>query len=518
MRCFVFRISFVYHLLIFSGLYLFLQCIANYALTPEGLILREWDFIHNGIREKVKVPNAHTITRKTKELYERDIFGPIKGYLVITQPNGYSMDVSIDGKEVFSVGDEQIAANIWPRTYMIPINLDGRKHKISIRSYGTYDIGFPFIPYISENPKLKVEIANVLFDKFYLLVGGMALSLSFVLLFLSTSLVNKNTKMIFVYFSLAILFVSMFLIDNTYKDFAGNVKSYLFDRRVNYVLIYLSTLFLYLGIKRKYGKNNGVFTKLITAMMVLIILFILIYPNFHVARFIHKASLFLALIVLFSSVFQCVSAGEIRCIPPFLFFIATFIHDVISYTYSLSQPLFVAYGITVLEFYITWMLIKDYVLMIRKSYRSFVLDSLTGAYSRVILKDIEITENDSVVFVDLDDLKMINDKYGHDKGDKMLEKFVELTKKNVKGQDYVVRYGGDEFLIVLKDCSRENAGKIIRKVQDEFKRELNSSFSYGISSCTEGLQKAIIEADKHMYDMKFNRKEKRGYSGEGSYN
>ena len=62
-----------------------------------------------------------------------------------------------------------------------------------------------------------------------------------------------------------------------------------------------------------------------------------------------------------------------------------------------------------------------------------------------------------VLLFDVDRFKQINDSYGHDAGDLVLERIAREIEKNTRDTDFAVRYGGDEFLVIMPKCSRENA-------------------------------------------------------------
>lgn len=155
------------------------------------------------------------------------------------------------------------------------------------------------------------------------------------------------------------------------------------------------------------------------------------------------------------------------------------------------------------------------------------IDSLTGAFSRaagiefletlfdegVILKE-EIT----LVFFDLDNLKDINDKFGHGKGDEVIKTVAEVVQKNIKKEHLFIRYGGDEFLIVLRDKENTSPEFIINKITIDLEiisRSLFSpiSLSFGVTRYGEeendNLEKMIKRADENMY-LEKNKKKQAG--------
>ena len=79
-------------------------------------------------------------------------------------------------------------------------------------------------------------------------------------------------------------------------------------------------------------------------------------------------------------------------------------------------------------------------------------------------KEIEYAKNNnsslSVCFVDVNNLKEINDNLGHATGDELLIKLTQVLKNNIRESDAVARFGGDEFLLIFPNIKREAAEKI----------------------------------------------------------
>jgi diguanylate cyclase (GGDEF)-like protein len=151
-------------------------------------------------------------------------------------------------------------------------------------------------------------------------------------------------------------------------------------------------------------------------------------------------------------------------------------------------------------------------------------DYLTGLYNRSRLDDyverlIEKNVNFSVVMIDLDDYKKINDTYGHGVGDKIIIIFGNLLKSVFGEKALVSRYGGDEFIIVCLDSNEEvlelekqNIIARLSQYDDELVKE--TKFSMGFSSRTNNNQKSfeqlLTEADDLMYqDKAYNKNFKR---------
>ena len=112
-----------------------------------------------------------------------------------------------------------------------------------------------------------------------------------------------------------------------------------------------------------------------------------------------------------------------------------------------------------------------------------------------------------VYLIDIDKFKNINDTYGHDKGDEILKQVAKTLSKNIRFDDVVCRYGGDEFLIIFTGCDEKVVVNRIIEIKKELLRvipDLKISLSSGISSYKAGstLKDTITVADIALYKSK----------------
>lgn len=139
-------------------------------------------------------------------------------------------------------------------------------------------------------------------------------------------------------------------------------------------------------------------------------------------------------------------------------------------------------------------------------------DALTGVFNRRYYED-KVKNLDSaagVAMIDLDDFKLYNDTYGHDAGDKALTTVVEVICRHVRKTDKIVRFGGDEFLLLIPDINVDNFTKKMKEIQEEVHAarvpgysQLKLSVSIGgVLSTGEKLGEAVLRADKFMYRAK----------------
>jgi diguanylate cyclase (GGDEF)-like protein len=151
--------------------------------------------------------------------------------------------------------------------------------------------------------------------------------------------------------------------------------------------------------------------------------------------------------------------------------------------------------------------------------RLAVRDGLTGVYNRSYLElAMERTAKDlrrhggsaSVLFVDVDGMKEVNDTHGHHAGDELLVRLGALLEGCCRETDVVARYGGDEFVVLMADTDAEGAEQVARKVEEALARHNATaggrhrlSASVGTHSAgAADIDELLREADRSMYAAK----------------
>lgn len=151
-------------------------------------------------------------------------------------------------------------------------------------------------------------------------------------------------------------------------------------------------------------------------------------------------------------------------------------------------------------------------------------DPLTKLYNRRFIDSIFLQQtmraqkfqvNYSVIMIDIDHFKTVNDNYGHDAGDRVLTKFGEIISHNIRVSDFAFRFGGEEFLILVTECSAQKATHIVDKISKELKEQsfpINDDFDFHVT-LSAGIaefdgqpdyEHTIKKADKALYQSKEN--------------
>lgn len=148
-------------------------------------------------------------------------------------------------------------------------------------------------------------------------------------------------------------------------------------------------------------------------------------------------------------------------------------------------------------------------------------DPLTEVYNRRSLDEMAARfisrarrskEPLTFLMVDVDRFKEVNTRFGHITGDFVLSEVATLLRSSTRGSDAVVRYGGDEFLVILADTSREKAGMVVRRISDYLGRWNEGrhlegfplTVSVGVAEWSDGqtLNEVLDAADQGMYARK----------------
>jgi|GEM_PF-2146167 len=107
----------------------------------------------------------------------------------------------------------------------------------------------------------------------------------------------------------------------------------------------------------------------------------------------------------------------------------------------------------------------------------------------------------TVIFIDVDGLKHLNDTEGHPAGDRVLVEIVAAIRRRVRSYDLVIRYGGDEFLCALVDVAPDDAERTLADIRRHFKTRTGHSVSAGMTTVGDGdtAESVIARADAALY-------------------
>ncbi len=160
--------------------------------------------------------------------------------------------------------------------------------------------------------------------------------------------------------------------------------------------------------------------------------------------------------------------------------------------------------------------------LMQKLKESSLKDGLTGLYNRRFLESFidkfakqadRAEKSYAVMMIDIDFFKMVNDTYGHDVGDTVIKELGHILKNNIRSSDMAIRYGGEEFLVLLYNPDKEKVLNIAQNLADKFKNiefqagntTFKKTLSIGIAyyqDQAESIWQAIKFADTALYAAK----------------
>lgn len=177
------------------------------------------------------------------------------------------------------------------------------------------------------------------------------------------------------------------------------------------------------------------------------------------------------------------------------------------------------YGITLIWPMLSLVAIFAYLLIEREE---LLKDNLTELYTRSRLENrlnfkLRHKQAFTIMMIDMDDFKLINDRFGHDGGDEALKTISNLLRYSVKRCDSVYRYGGDEFIVLIESTLEETGNLVVERLNHEVDllnqsndRRYDISMSIGClfidSEETRNIFEILSEVDSKMYNEKMKHK------------
>lgn len=169
----------------------------------------------------------------------------------------------------------------------------------------------------------------------------------------------------------------------------------------------------------------------------------------------------------------------------------------------------------------------------RDTYMNYAnFDALTGAYTRVFFdtwmedKNEAFGSNEYVIgMVDVDRFKIINDTCGHETGDEVLKFITDILMTTLRENDFVFRFGGDEFVVIFENINTERVARIFSRIEKVIEEsnpfEFDISISYGIEAVKsleniyDSIRDSIRRADEKMYHRKRKNRNNTQTLGQG---
>lgn len=436
-----------------------------------------------------------------------------------------AFEIYINNHIIAAEGDfENYNSNIWTNSFYYVIDLsyfDREINEFKVVQYSRYMGGGESLSFIIDGYQSSIKLRTLYMLDINQSILGIALGLILLLslmIFLFPKRRNSYCLMISVMIFMIIGSMEYLKINNIGLD-------YLILKKIVITAELFSAVVSTIIIMQFYGKKKySLSFFLISAILILV-------PTFFMNDMISYKKLYTVYLIaivpiiiywLYESFknYRKKYASRIIIVISFTFTFFIILCDILGYispfipsSLYVSLPLFIIFiiFIIIIDIYELRINVDASTTKYEKVYRSSIIDSLTGTYNIEYTKDMITNTNlpFSIVVLDIDNFKGINDKYGHLAGDKALKNMTEAISDMLRDDDMLGRYGGDEFILLLKLDAEEKIISILERIRikvekaviefENIKIRMTISIGYYISSNHEEYEKILKKADKALY-------------------
>ncbi len=503
----------LFRLTVAGGMFLIFTVFAYNLCVPSNNVLAgKWEVISRTGTFTTSVPFEVKVKTPQWVIAQKEFSLSHANRLIIPGVNGGGMEVYINGHLVYQSGDIKNGhANMWNSVHVISFDPSIlKKHNIlRIKFYALYNAGLSFIPYIGNYDNLRMKIMFVNFFKYDIVFFMMGMMMSLAAVLFTISALEREGRRKYFAIAMASLLTIVYLVDLVGWN-AGSVFVYLLVRKISMVSLYFA-IFLFFYAMEKELFNSFKISKIFLTLTILVSIYVVLQPSplaFHSSLFVGKIFLGVSVIILLFEVYR---KKAVKYLFPItlanLLTVFYFVLELKGLRNSFG-PIVVIYSTMTVIGSIGIMLTENYHRNYSTKivlYKEALLDPLTRVFNRKVLEEVPLSTGDVVVMVDMDDFKKVNDIHGHDVGDELLKLFCAVSERNLRKGDMIVRYGGDEFLLILENCTKKDAVTIVQRIRETFRKEskpYHLTFSFGVERVTKNLATALKKADAKMYSMK----------------
>lgn len=397
---------------------------------------------------------------------------------------------------------------------------------LKVQTYADYRTGIDDQVIISEKQtgERAIRLLRLFNDQFiYLGFGLMVMSALFLLVIY---ILNRKGNKILLLLSLATFFLSLYFLDFipvNYLDakYLGYKKFFLLCLSLG---IYYYGRALYILIQKK-------FILILSKIQLILYIGAMILSKdiiqFKTYYNVFYASLLIIFILYLITTFFNVKKNNKVFIFQLHFLTLIFLGIIrleISFKnnyFTLAMPIFFMFTVAFLPMIMTFDLLLEKQLEILSeqnlkeiAHKQSMVDELTGVWNKRYLEKqlAGLKEKTVIALLDLDNLKEINDTHGHLAGDRIITHLTDTMRKNLRKDDDICRYGGDEFVVIFKNCTMDQAVKRIEQIRELVAEntvlfngnEISTTMSAGLSTITNEIkgEKVIESADRKLYQAK----------------
>ena len=467
----------------------------------------------------VSFPFQQPITETTTLVFRTQMSYTPGDALILTGLKGQAVRVLLDGKTVLAVGYQQApTANIWNKTFLASLPEEGASStQLEIQlSSASFPISIAVPPYTMDQIKAAKRVMWIDFIYNDVLLNSVGAACLIGLLLIILSLMRNRKFSAEIFFGLASILGALETMDFQFRVSTGTLSDFLFVKKVLMIAGYLAA-FLFVAGMEKYFQGRLRVSKYLALPSIVTIFIIIIQPNLiMLTRVLTYMNMVMLIDLIFAVYFIFKEAREKSwLVLPAIWLILGLLEILAVQIFQFSWPYVMAYIIllSTILFGVNLLIEFNQVFLEKADLEKRIdIDTLTTAYNRNVLGKAVKKQYDILILMDLDNFKSYNDRHGHQKGDRILVQFAEIVKNNLRPEDLVIRYGGDEFLVLLNDIGIIDAERVADRIRTEFEDLTIAdrlSVSYGIEKIVQSIDSDLTKADRLMYAMKQAKRERK---------
>jgi diguanylate cyclase (GGDEF)-like protein len=491
-------------------------------IQPAGNIIEDgWILANTNQQVPIQLPYQKNISDIETVVLSNTISYSEGDVIIFTWLRGQAVEIKLNGNIIYTIGNPaEPTANIWNDAFLIQLPEPAAEEnllEIHITS-ASFPISVTIPPYIIENnhAQWKVSLIDLVYNNFLLASIGGAFVIGNILIGLS--LTAKKGWSAEVFMGLASILGAIESFDYVYRISTINLPIFLVSKKILMVAGYLGVFAFVVGLE-KYYRGKLTISKYVSIPTVITVLVLSVqndlinFSNLITSfNFLFLAEMVIAIVLITSG-----KRGKDWLIIPAMWLILGLLQIIAIQVFNLPWPYVMQYVVLLSTGIFGFNLLIEFNRIYsekRDLEEKIDIDTLTTAYNRNKLEKTQPNQYDVLILMDLDNFKSYNDRYGHQQGDQLLIKVTNIVKNNLRQQDLVVRYGGDEFLILLSEISIIDAEQVAIRIHNQFEASVDDeqvSVSYGIERMVHSLDSDLDKADRLMYAMK-HAKNYRGWN------
>jgi len=458
--------------------------------------------------------------------------------LVLSHPGFSEMDVYLCGKLAVKVGSKD-HSNIHNGAILVPLS-DRSCRKVEIRGYVTYRTGWAIPPFIADyQTAVRYKYISLIVGPFaHAIAIGINLAVGLMLLGLYLTTPAKYLGQQFLLFGISTIALGLFFIDGLVFPYMP--ISLWAERKIVVLSFSIAAIFMHIAVVKtaNIDTQERYLRKIAQAITIALIILAMVSAtvgwdlrSFKLTYTVTVSGTLLllladGLLLLYLLYGPHRPQGRERktllLLAGGILSLGTFgMHEMVGMILPLSnfsrRSTSTAFATMLIIMVIAYIMIEKFDYTVRDlatakrettTLRKLITkDPLTGALNRLYLSHLtrlrDISPPVAVLMLDIDNFKDINDSMGHMFGDKTLRQIADKIREVIRSTDKIIRYGGDEFLILLNRTSTRRAQRIgkriLRAIENATAGMITASIGISVCRDLDKIQEAIELADKALY-------------------